>query len=86
MPSYAEPIGAGGLWLKEGKKGKFFSGQMTFGYNGHQVTATVIIFRNTRKQEGTKQPDYSIKVTDAFPTKPKENGGGKSKEGEDIPF
>jgi hypothetical protein len=85
MSDYREPIGQGGLWLKEGKKGKFFSGEMTFQYNGHPVTARVIIFRNTRKQEGTKQPDYSIKITDAFPAKPKDNGGQRGS-GDDIPF
>ena len=86
MTDYAEPVGQGGLWLKEGKKGKFFSGEMTFSYNGHPITARVIIFRNTRKQEGTKQPDYSIKVTEAFPARPKENGGSRRNEKDDIPF
>ena len=84
MSDYTDPIGQGGLWLKEGKKGKFFSGEMTFSYNGHEVTAKVLIFRNERKTG--QQPDYVVKVIDAFPAKPKDNGKAKAKDEEDIPF
>lgn len=45
-----EKIGA--LWLKEGKQGKFMSG-IIGGRN-------VLIFKNTRKKEGDKYPDYEV--------------------------
>ena len=63
-------IGDGGIWIKEGRKGKFLSWKITFLYNGHQVTANGVAFKNEKK-EG-QQPDYRMKVSDAFPAKPRE--------------
>jgi len=45
-----EPIGS--LWIQQGKRGEYLSGVV----NG----AKVIIFRNTYKQEGSKQPDWKV--------------------------
>jgi hypothetical protein len=45
-----------GLWLNENTKGtKYFSGTMG--------NAKVLIFRNTKKAEGSKEPDYRLFVT-----------------------
>ena len=62
MADYADPIGKGGIWVKDGKKGKFFSWSCTFSYNGHEVTARGVAFRNDKK-EG-QQPDY--RMTEAY--------------------
>jgi hypothetical protein len=83
MTDYSE-IGRGGLWIKEGKRGKFLSWEATFQYNGHEVTARGVAFKNERK--GGNQPDYNMRVSDAFPAKPKEKGEGKGKDEGDIPF
>lgn len=40
-----------GLWLKDGKKGKFFSGKLG--------SASIFIFKNQYKKED-KHPDYEI--------------------------
>ena len=88
MPNYNDPIGKGGAWIKEGKKGKFMSGQMTFSYNGHSVTTTFLAFRNEKKTG--QQPDYNILVTDSFPAKEKEvkkpEPKQETKNEENIPF
>jgi hypothetical protein len=91
MADYADPIGKGGMWVNEGKKGKFFSWTCTFSYNGHQVTTKGVAFRNDRK-EG-KQPDYNMIVNDAAPTKAKETDKPKAPEPDtwdpakdDLPF
>jgi hypothetical protein len=65
-----EPIGEGAFWVKEGKKGKYLSWEMTFSYNGHLVTTRGVAFKNEFK-EGNK-PDWKIKVNDAFPAKSRE--------------
>ena len=46
----------GALWVKEGKKGKFFSGNVEI--DGQKVD--IVIFKNTYKEEGSRQPDYKI--------------------------
>ena len=46
----------GALWLKEGAKGKYFSGNVEI--NGQKTN--IVIFRNTLKQPGEKTPDYRI--------------------------
>ena len=69
-----QDIGSGGMWEKEGRNGgKYLSWEATFTYNGHPITAKGVAFKNDRK-EGN-QPDYRIKVNDAYPAKPKEKGG-----------
>jgi hypothetical protein len=83
MADYSEPIGRGGIWVKEGKKGKYLSWEATFAYNGHQVTAKGVAFKNDNKQGN--QPDYTMKVNDAMPAKSREDKS-KPKEKEDLPF
>ena len=53
----------GGLWLKDGKKGKFMSGSID-GKN-------VLIFKNNRKQPGEKYPDYEVFISGEQQEQPK---------------
>jgi hypothetical protein len=51
----------GGLWLKDGAKGKFFSGEVK---EALPAGTRILIFKNNRKQPGEKFPDYEINVTE----------------------
>jgi len=67
----------GGLWLKDGKNGKYFSGEIElFGTKTH-----IFIFKNIYKEEGSKQPDYRIVLPreENSPSEPKINN-------DDVPF
>ena len=79
-------IGAGGLWIKEGRNGKFLSGQLQFDMMGRRIEVNFLAFKNKERQG--KQPDYKIVVseyTDA--TKPKEAPYQPPMQtDEDIPF
>ena len=99
MGKFPEPVGRGGLWLKEAKSGvKYMDGEMMFSYNGHEVSCKIAVFKNTKKEPGSKYPDYNLIVNDAAPAKAREpkSGGftakpgeysGKEKEEDDIvPF
>jgi len=46
----------GALWVKEGKNGKYLSGNVEIGGVKHAV----IVFKNTLKKEGERTPDYRI--------------------------
>lgn len=47
----------GGLWLKDGKKGKYFSGEVElFGTKQH-----ILVFKND-KGDNERRPDYRIYV------------------------
>lgn len=46
----------GALWLREGKKGKFLGGEVKVG----DEKISLLVFKNTRKAEGSKHPDYEI--------------------------
>ncbi len=48
---------ASGLWLKDGKRGKFMSGQVS---EAIPEGAKVLIFKNDRKKPGTSEPDYTL--------------------------
>lgn len=82
-------IGTGGIWEKNGKKGRFFSLELNFTYNGHPVTARGLAFKN-RHKENTRQPDYGIVVTDAYPAKAKDTPAPaeptKENEPDEIPI
>ncbi len=70
----------GGLWLKDGKSGKFFSGQVEI----NDVKYGLLIFKNKYK-EG-KQPDYKIfegevKKQEKKPESPEREPGE-----EEVPF
>lgn len=48
-----------GLWLKDGKRGKFFSGKV--GDQPIPAGAKLFVFRNDKKQ-GDSDPDYILNV------------------------
>lgn len=66
----------GALWLKEGKKGKFMSGVLTWG----EQKIPLVVFKNNRKQEA-KHPDYEI-----FLSEPREQQQPQQAPNDDIPF
>jgi len=50
----------GGLWIKEGKKGKFFSGNITLNYGTpEEIKLNIMIFKNDKKEK-ENQPEYKI--------------------------
>ena len=50
----------GALWLKEGAKGKFLSGEIDLSEIGEDVkTLDVLVFKND-KGDNPKRPDYTI--------------------------
>lgn len=48
-----------GLWLKDGRSGKFMSGE-----TDEEIPAgsRLLVFKNTKKVEGDKLPDYILHV------------------------
>lgn len=53
MPEFKKDDGEiGALLAKQGPKGEYFTGVIS-GVN-------VVVFRNTRKAEGSKQPDFRV--------------------------
>ena len=55
----------GALWLKDGQKGKFMSGNIEIG----DRKINILIFRNTRKKEN-RHPDYNIMIQEEQPRSP----------------
>lgn len=51
VPNQSDELGA--LWEKTGAKGTYFTGTIT-------GIGAVVVFRNTRKTAGSKQPDWRI--------------------------
>ena len=52
MPFEKDPNDLGALWLKSGPKGEYMTGTI----NGQPV----VVFRNTKKVAGSKQPDFRV--------------------------
>lgn len=53
MPEYEkDPDELGALWVKQGGKGEYMTGTV----NG----TAVVVFANTKKQPGGKQPDWRV--------------------------
>lgn len=50
----------GALWINEKNGKKYMSGDVTI--DGQQVR--IVVFKNTYKEEGTKQPDYNILISE----------------------
>jgi len=50
MPNNPNELGA--LWIKSSNRGEYMTGTI----NGVQV----VVFRNDRKEEGSKQPDWRV--------------------------
>lgn len=64
----------GGLWLKEGKKGKYMSGSLNheaIEWLNNNAPVQVMIFKNDYKESGDKRPDYEMYAA------PKEGSGGQ---------
>ena len=86
--SDSDLVRASGLWLKDGKAGKFFSGEVD---KPIPAGARVFVFRNTKK-ESDRQPDYVLNFVEPEPEpEPSaENSGGQhaptKPPEDDIPF
>lgn len=52
---------ASGLWLKDGKRGKYMSGETS---EAIPAGAKLLIFKNDRKEAGSQQPDYTLFFVD----------------------
>jgi hypothetical protein len=65
-----------GLWLNETKSGKTY-------FSGYFGNAKVLIFKNTKKEKGSKQPDYNMCITKK---KKKEDGDSDVQLDENVPF
>jgi hypothetical protein len=63
MPENRNPDELGALWEKHGGKGPYMTGTI----NG----VAVVVFKNERKAEGSKQPDWRV-----LKSKPKPNTTG----------
>jgi hypothetical protein len=50
-------VRASGLWLKDGKRGKFMSGQTS---EVIPAGAKLLIFKNDRKEAGSNHCDYQL--------------------------
>ena len=75
---------AGGLWLKEGKKGKFLSGSFEpQGKGGPKFQ--FMAFKNEDKDQNPKAPDYRIVMTeDEFEEKPRGVTGRQASQADDV--
>ncbi len=57
----------GALWIRQGKKGKFLSGELQLeGRDGPKIS--VLVFKETDKKN-QKGPDYTINQSDDEPRK-----------------
>lgn len=69
----------GALWIKDGKAGKFMSGKIMV----EGVDVSIVVFRNTHKEEGSNKPDYRI-----YKQRPRDGSSEPSKalDKDQIPF
>jgi len=70
-----------GLWINETKDGKKY-------FSGNLGTVNVLIFKNEKKEAGSKQPDYNMCIAER---KKKDDGKAEEKKSEgpkndEIPF
>lgn len=72
----------GALWLKDGQRGKFYSGKVKV--NGTEIG--IVIFKNDHKQPGEKTPDYRIFAQRSETGSAKPPTGGQVDEDGDVPF
>lgn len=72
MADFKEPVGQGGIWIKESKNGKkFLSWSIEFaGPGGPPLKVQGVAFKNEKK-EGN-QPSYKILVNSCDPAPAKE--------------
>ena len=75
---------AGALWLNEGKKGRFMSGEFQpDGRNGQKWH--VMVFKNTKKDK-PNDPDYTIHLPEGDEPPRKEQSGHRSDDESQPPF
>ena len=96
MADRYESIGKGGIWINTSKNGvKYMAGEITFSYNGHEVTTKFVAFK--AKEKTGRQPDYVVTVNDAAPAKAREpksqefkakpgEYSGKEEDSDSVPF
>jgi hypothetical protein len=77
-------VRASGLWLKEGKRGKFMSGHTS---EAIPDGAKLLIFKNDRKEPGSTEPDYVLYFVnpDEQPPMRRAEPGQRSQASEDLP-
>jgi hypothetical protein len=77
---------AGGLWIREGKKGKFLSG--SFQPEGREGPKfSFMAFKNEDKEEGSKQPDYKIVMAEDDEERPRDEKTSRDRAKDDgVPF
>src|SRR4051812_29330870 len=64
-----------GLWLKEGRSGSSMCGETAC---GSPAGSRLLVFKNTKKVKGDKQPDYTLNVA---PDDPAYDRGQRSANG-----
>lgn len=72
----------GAFWLKEGKNGKFMSGEIN---EAIPAGARLFCFKNTYKN-ADNQPDYTLNMADDEPAPVKPPAAPKPPAAEDCPF
>jgi hypothetical protein len=72
----------GGLWLKDGKKGKFMSGQISLP-DGKKLD--IVVFKND-KGDNPKRPDYRIYPSEKRDEAPKTEPPHTGDFTDDVPF
>jgi len=71
----------GGLWIKQGKNGEFFSGKITQ-MNGAELS--IVVFKND-KGDNPKRPDYRIYLSEPRGDNPAPYGSSSGNFNDDIP-
>jgi len=69
-----------GLWLKDGRNGKFMSGETDVDI---PAGTRLLVFKNTKKVEGDRQPDYHLNVAPDDPgyDRGRQSGNGQQQGG-----
>ena len=80
--SDSDLVRASGLWLKDGKAGKFFSGEVD---KPIPAGARVFVFRNDKK-ENDKQPDYTLCFAEPEPEGNQPAAPAPAEHSDDVPF
>jgi len=67
--SYPEFVGTGGLWLKEGRKGKFMSGYLEFTKDMIPLRLDLFVFKIEKPEPDGPQYRIMVKQWDFAPTR-----------------
>lgn len=78
----AKQVGA--LWRHENEKvGQFLTGILDLGGLGE---VPIAVFKNDRKEKGTKQPDFRIVLSERAPNGKRQSREGGSDLGDGLPY